>query len=157
VYKDIDKAFPLYVPGLKANIGASIEAIKGAPVNLNADYETKIQGLLYSLDELNQSLMMTFRAIYVSYQSDPCKNSDSLYRQVEKIIDEHNRQTALRIKIRGLIEIAEMHPENPEKVIIVYQDIVHQLGGPSVSVAASLQIKESRSQAKRWIGGKYGR
>lgn len=77
IYKNVDKAFPLCIPGWQGKMGATIEAVKGEPANLNAEYQTQIQGLLYSLDELNQSLMMTFRAAYVSYQSNPCQNTAS--------------------------------------------------------------------------------
>src|SRR5258705_9559056 len=36
---------------------------------------TKIQGLLFSLDELNQSLMMNFRGAYLAFATDPCGNA----------------------------------------------------------------------------------
>jgi hypothetical protein len=152
VYKDIDKAFPLCIPGWQGKIGATLDAVKGAPVQLTADYQTKIQGLLYSLDELNQSLMMTFRAVYIAYQSNPCKNSDFLNRQIEKMIQEHNRLTSLRVQIRGLITLAEINSNHPELVVPVFQSIVNQLGGQSVSVAASMEIQEARKEMKLFEG-----
>jgi hypothetical protein len=156
VYKHVDQAFPLCIPGWQGKMAASIEAVKGAPATLSAEYQSKIQGLLYSLDELNQSLMMAFRAVYVSYQSNPCQNSSSLDRQVERMIQEHNRLTSLRVKIRGLITLAEMNPNHPEQVIPIFQNIVHEIGGPSVPVAASIEIAEARAEMKRLAGGQHG-
>jgi hypothetical protein len=153
VYKNVDEAFPLYIPGFEGKAAGSIDVIKGAKAHLNADYKTKIQGLLYSLDELNQSLMITFRAMYVSYQSNPCQHSASLERQVDQMIREHGRLTSLRIKIRGLISLAEAHPNNHKQLVSVFQSIVDQLGGPSVAVAAVLEIADARSEMKRLAGG----
>jgi hypothetical protein len=148
VYKNIDKAFPLYIPGWNGKFNANIEALKGAPVNLNADYQSKIQGLLYSLDDLNQNLMISFRAVYVSFQSNPCKNSDSFDRQIETMIQEHGRLTRLKIQIRGLIELAEMNPNNQSQFLPVFNNIVHQIGGQNIQTVATIEINDARTEIK---------
>jgi hypothetical protein len=155
IYKNIDKAFPLHIPGWDGKINASIEAIKGSPANLAAEYQSKIQGLLFSLDELNQNLMLEFRTVYISFQSNPCKNSDSFERQVEKMIHEQTRLTQLRIQIRGLTELAEMHPDNREQIIHIFKNIVHQIGGKEIAEAASEEISEAREEMKKLKGGSH--
>lgn len=151
IYKNVNDAFPLYIPGWEGKAGVTLDAIAGAPVNITGEYATKIQGLLYSLDELNQSLMMTFRSSYTVYQTDPCANGGFFQRQVEKAIDEQNRQTSLKVQIRGLISLAELHPGNPEHFLPVFQDIIQNTGGPSVVLAASQEIEEARSIAQKWV------
>jgi hypothetical protein len=61
VYKNVDDAFPLFIPGWNGNVESNLETIKGAQINIKAEYAAKIQGVLYSLDELNQSLMISIR------------------------------------------------------------------------------------------------
>src|SRR5947208_17126263 len=85
VYRNVDDAFPFYVPGWEGKLDAKL---KGAPARLRAEYATKIQGLLYGLDELNQGVMFDFRAAYVTYMNDPCQHAGFFERQVEKIIHE---------------------------------------------------------------------
>jgi hypothetical protein len=74
IYRNIDDAFPLYIPGWKGDVRADIKAMEQATANVAAAYETKIQGLLYSLDDRNQSLM-TFRTVYLAYIADPCSQT----------------------------------------------------------------------------------
>ncbi|MDO9392188.1 MAG: hypothetical protein Q7U71_10505 [bacterium] len=153
IYKNIDDAFPLCIPGWKGKTGGSIEAIKGASVNINAEYQTQIQGLLYSLDELNQSLTMVFRAAYIAYQSHPCKNAASFNRLIEKMIHENSRLTALKIKIRGLISLAETNPNNQTQWVDAFQSVVDQIGGQSIVVAAKMEIAEARTEMRQLEGG----
>jgi len=156
VYKNINDAFPLCIPGWQGKMESSLEAIKGAPVKMKAEYATKIAGLLYSLDDLNQNLMMTFRGVYAVYQADPCNEDGFFRRQVEKIIHDQNRLTTYRAKIRSLITIAEINPNSPEEVLPLFKEIANELGGASLHEAVTLEIAETRAIAKEWIGGKHG-
>ena len=61
IYRNIDDAFPLYIPGWEGKASSSIEGIESVKANLNADYTTKIQGLIFSLDEFNNGIMIDFR------------------------------------------------------------------------------------------------
>lgn len=155
VYKNLKDAFPLHIPGWGGKMDTSIEAVKGAPANLSAEYQSKIQGLLFSLDDLNNTLMMSFRAAYVSYESNPCENSASFSRQIEKMNDEQKRLTSVKMQIRGLIMLAEKNPDHSEQVISVFLRIVDQIGGPSISTASAIEIKENRDGMKRLAGGSH--
>jgi len=153
VYKNVDDAFPLFIPGWNGKFENNLEAIKGAQVNMKAEYATNIQGLLYSLDELNQSLMITIRCAYIAYQNDPCGDDGFFKRQTEKIVQEQHRLTAYRVQIRSLITLAEMNPNNPERFLPVFQQISLQLGRIAVPEAATLEIAETRTIAKNWAEG----
>ena len=82
VYKNIDDAFPLFIPGWEGKVKNNVKAIESISVSMDADYATKIQGLLYDLNEFNQSLVMNFRTIYAYFQSDPCSNNNFFQRQI---------------------------------------------------------------------------
>jgi hypothetical protein len=151
IYKNIDQAFPLYIPGWKGDLKADIKALEQASANVGAAYESKIQGLLFSLDERNQSLMINFRTVYITFVSDPCNRSAFLERQIEKIIDEQNHLSRLKMQIYSLIELAKNHPKKSNEIFALFQQIVSQLGGQSVSVGAVIEITESVSLTKEWI------
>jgi len=107
VYRDVNDAFPLYIKGWKANLEAAGKVLDKASGDIKAEYATAIHGLLFSLDELNNVLMMKFRVAYVYYQSDPFENSGFFERAIGKILDGHGRLKAHSLKINGLIELAK--------------------------------------------------
>ena len=151
VYKNINDAFPLFIPGWEGKATNNAKAIEGVSVSMDAEYATKIQGLLYDLNEWNQSLMMTFRSAYAHFQSDPCSNNAFFQRQVEKIIDDQHRLTTLDVQIKGLVRLVELNPNNPEHFLQIYCQIINQIGGKSPEVT-SLEIAENRKNVNLWIG-----
>jgi hypothetical protein len=155
VYRDVNDAFPLFIEDFKGSVDGNLEAIKGAPVKVRADYETKIKGLTFELDELNKSLMMSFRTVYLVFQSDPCNDDGFFKRQTERLLLEHSRNTTFREQIRYLINIAEMNPDHPERVLPVYKQILNQMGGTTIQKAAELEISETRTIADKWIEGRH--
>lgn len=151
LYKNIDDAFPLYIPGWQGNLDGQIGQLMGTgAVELKAEYSSRIQGLLYSLNDRNQSLMLNFRVVYAYYQSDPCRNGRFLERQVQRAIAEQDRLASLRIQIRGLVELAQLNPADSKSFSSLFKKIVAQLGGPAELEAVADEIAESRSDAQRW-------
>lgn len=152
VYRNVDHAFPLFIPGWQANMGAAIKAQELGTGEIKGEYASKIQGLLFSLDELNQSLMMNFRGAYVAFATDPCVNGALLNRQVETILREQHRLQLVRVQIRALIALAGSQRNSHEKVMDAFQRIVDQVGGRAVvSEAAADEIAGSRDAVRRWI------
>lgn len=151
VYRNIDDAFPLFIPGWEGKVKNNVKAIESISVSMDADYATKIQGLLYDLNEFNQSLVMNFRTIYAYFQSDPCSNNNFFQRQIEKIVDEQHKLTNLNVQIQGLIHLVELNPNNPEQFLQIYCQIIDQIGGKSPEVT-SLEIAENRKNVNLWIG-----
>lgn len=152
VHKNVDDAFPLHIPGWTAKTGAEADYLKQVSGKLSAEYATEVKGLLYSLDEQNQSLMMGFRAVYIMFQSNPCGNADSLRRQIEKMIDDQQRLTAIRIQMRTVIELATNRAGDPT-IITAFREIAGLLGNRSQGEIAAKAIDESREAAHRWIEG----
>lgn len=153
VYRNIDDAFPLFIPGWQSNTAAVVKAEVIGTAELRAEHASKIQGLLFSLDELNQSLMMNFRGAYVAYTADPCCNTDLLTRQVEAILREQTRFQLIRVQIRGLVALAASQPNSHDRIMDAFQSIVQQLGGMVVPQAAAAEISRTLDIVRKWIGG----
>ena len=154
VYKNLDDAFPLFIPGWKSNLAADVKAQELGNAHLTAEHESKIQGLLFSLDELNQSHMMNFRGAYVAYTADPCGNADLFVNHVGTILKEQTRLLTIRTLIRALIDLAESQPHNHDRIMDTFQRIVDRLGGSAVSLAAKAEIASTRDPVQEWIGGR---
>ncbi len=140
----MDDAIPLSVRDREGGVAAAISAKELATAKVNAKHASKIKGLLFDLDELNQSLMMDFRIVYVAYMTDPCGNAGLLNRQVETTLREKARFQMIRLQIRALIELATTHPGNHEGIMDAFQKIVQQVGGSSIPDAAADEIGRAR-------------
>lgn len=153
IHKNVDKAFPLAVREQQKRFNADLNAQKKASAKLNSAYTEKIQGLLFSISEQNESLMMTLRSAYIGFQSNPCGGDGFFQRHVEKVNHEQHRLMTLKTRITGLIAIARECPNNSEKVLAAYLDIVGEIGGKGIEEAAIAEIKENRENAQKWAGG----
>lgn len=154
IYKKVDEAFPLFIPGWKGDITADIKAFEQVPASVKAAYESKIQGLLFSLDDRNQSLMITFRTVYLLYMSDPCSNGPLFARQIEKIVEEQRQLALLKIRIGAFIELVKAQPKAGEAILLAFNDIVQELGGGQIGDAAAIEIEGARRAVRGWIGGR---
>jgi hypothetical protein len=152
VYKNIDNAFPLYIGGWKGDFESEVKALEKVDAKVKGGYESKIQGLLYSLDERNRSLMMSFRSIYITYGSDPCKHSAFFERQMGKLLEEQRQLSLIKIRIQGLIDLVKINPKINPKISELFGDLVQELGGKSVAEASAMEINDSMELMKRWSG-----
>ena len=153
VYRNVDDAFPFFLPGWKAKIEGNVKVPVTAQGGLKGEYEKKIQGLLFGLDDLNQGLMMTFRGAYVAFQTDPCSGYDFLMRAVSDVLREQQRLLKIRLQIDGLISLAKTS-KDAAALVPLYKSIVDQVGGPAIADAAVIEIHELAEDAKNWIGGR---
>ena len=147
VYRNIDKAFPLYIQGWQADLAGNVKLPEIANAELRAKYESPIQGLLYGLDELNHGLMITFRAAYMAYKTDACHMADFFARQVEKLLEEQARLRSFRVQIDGLIALAKTCPERSEKFLDIFTDLVQRMGSSGLPDASVFQIASARKAA----------
>lgn len=154
IHKNIDDAFPLAVKDVETNSKGGLEAKDIASLNVSTDYKSKIQGLVYCLNDLNQDLMILFRSAYIAYQADPCNDKGFFQRQIDGIIMDQKRMTTLRLQIRGFISLAEKNPNHGE-VMKAYLQIINSMGINS-GEAAAIAVSENREAADRWIGGEHG-
>lgn len=155
IYKNIDDACPLFIPGFKADISGDIKGAAEFSGKVGAKYETDVKGLLFSLNEQNQSLMMSFRTVYLTFSSNPCGNDAFFKREIEKLLDEQRKISTLKIKIAALIQLALSAPDDSNRMNLIYSEIASLLGGSAVAQAASLEIVESREVAVQMLTGEH--
>ena len=151
VYRNVDHAFPLYIPGWQGDLKGEASGLQEIKGTLAAGYATKIQGLLFGLDDLNQGLMIHFRSVYLVYASDPCGNAAFLQREVEKLLGEQQRLIRLRMQIRALVELAKGLPQPTESIFQLFQEIAIGIGGPVLADVARQAIEENRAIAVKWV------
>lgn len=151
IHKNIDHALPLSISNSQTDLSANLKGLEQLKGAAKAKYEKKIQGLLYSLNEQNQSLMMSFRSIYIAFQSNPCENDGFLKRETEKLLDEQGKLSDLKIKINALIALASTAPNNIIEINNLFGIIASTLGGAAIAPAASAEIADTRAEAKRLL------
>ena len=151
VYRKVEDAFPLHLPGFKAGAETTLRDLMGHEVGLRAEYATHIQGLLYSLSELNESVMMSFRATYVGYTNEPCAAQAFFLRKIDELTTEVQRCARLRVELRGLVQLAVAFPNDSARVWEAFGRLVAEIGGPEVNQAVRNELGEARSDAQGWI------
>ncbi|HTS18182.1 MAG TPA: hypothetical protein VMP11_11460 [Verrucomicrobiae bacterium] len=152
VYRRVEDAFPLHLPGWKSKIQGSASLPGRGKGEIKSEQETKVEGLLMGLDDLNKDLLLRFRGAYIAYQSDPCAGHEFLLREVAKLLDEQQRLLRLRLQIDGLINLVKSGKGNNE-FLNLYQKIVYQIGGAPSIEAAVAEVKQNADEAKKWIKG----
>jgi hypothetical protein len=153
IHKDLDHACPLYIQGWKADASAGIKGISDLSGEAKLKYESQIENLLFGLNEQNQSLMMSFRTVYLVFGTNPCANDGFFMREIEKLLDEQRKITALRMQIAALVQLATQNPNDTAALTKIFSDIASRLGGATVADAASMEIAEMRNTAKKQLIG----
>jgi len=153
VHRNVDNAFPLHIRGWKANLVGSIDTLNGPGGQIKTEYASTIHGLLFSLDELNSGLSLTFRATYVAYQASPCTHADFLAREIAKILEEQRRILALKVQIDGLVQLALTQPDQSQKFANSVAAIVDRMGDTLAPQTTAERIDEARSIAKNLLEG----
>lgn len=154
VYRNIDHACPLFISGWKADVSADLKGVGELSGDAKAKYETQIHGLMFSLNEQNQSLMMSFRTVYLAFMTNPCGNDGFFQRELEKLLDEQRRISALKLQIAALLQLIAASPNDTDKLTEIFGDIAARTGGTAIASAASLEIAETRAIARSLVGGK---
>jgi hypothetical protein len=153
IYKNIDDACPLFIQGFKADLTGDIKGLEELSAKVGAKYETDVKGFLFNLNEQNQSLMMSFRTVYLAFSTNPCGNDAFFMREIEKLLDEQRKISVLKIKINALIQLALHSPTDNGRILMIYGEIASLIGGSAVASAAALKIDEAKQAATKMLGG----
>ncbi len=135
VYRNIDDAFPLFIPGWQGDVtaGAGASAAAAGLGDVKAEvkgaYASKVQAVVFAIDELTQTVMINFRSVYLAFATDPCANSDFLRREIEKLVAEQQRIARLRIQAKALIELARAQPDQTVEILWRYRRQRRSRGG----------------------------
>jgi len=147
VHKKIETAFPLALSSFdaKASIGVTSEFIEEAKAS--GSLKTQIEGLLFQLDEFNNSLMMKFRAAYVGYQSDPCSNNQYFLSRIEIISEREEFFTMLKMQGKLFIELAKNSPDNSELITEKYNELISKFNSEYLNSSEASKAIEASKKA----------
>ena len=149
VYKKVEDAFPLSINGYEAKISSKLKLELLEDVDLSGNLKTKVDGLLYGLDDINNGLMMQFRSAYVGYQTDPCANNEYLLIEIKKINEEQRRLRALKMQIRGFVEMLKSKPAESSEIAVLYGNLVNKIGSESMGTSGITEAITSSKQAAK--------
>jgi hypothetical protein len=156
VYKNVDHVFPLVIPGWKGSLAAAGKALKGVNAEVEAKISTLVHGYLFKLDDKNHSMMMSLRAAYVTYQSDPREYGEYLRRAVDRLVDEQRRLLMWKTKIDGLVELVKLHPGSSQVFDRALEKFMESLGELDPSQAAAMSIEGARQTARDMLEENHG-
>jgi|GEM_PF-5615206 len=112
--------------------------------------------MLFAISQKDESLMMNFRAAYVVYQDDPCRQSVWHTQQVQRLIDDQTRLNDVSIRLQALAALTNGNQMPSEVFLAKLIDMVERMGTASPDVNGSvtaLAIEANRSAAQQWISG----
>jgi hypothetical protein len=150
VHRNLDAAFPLALKGAKVRAGAGAEVLDSAVTELSAEYRARVEGILFGLSERNESLMMSFRAIYVAYQADPCTNGATLNRQVERIVSEVQELARLQASARALAQFTSGPTADQARAAEMFHELLKQLGLRAPASAAGTEVEAAHEDVRAW-------
>ena len=154
VHRNVDDAFPLAIKEGSGRLSAMVKDLAGNSVGIDGEFRRGVSNLLYQLNERNASAMINFRATYVAFQANPCKQADRLARRIEQMTTEQQELAKTRQELSGVIDLAASAPGDPERIWEIFADIVTNSGLPGVPQASSARMREAHDAAKDWIGKK---
>jgi hypothetical protein len=151
VYRNVDEAFPLYVRDHEKSVSASIRDATGFGAETDIAFKNQIGTVLFSLDELNSSTMMDFRAAYIAYSNDPCNNGEFFNREIVRIREGRNYLQELKMKIAGVITSLSAGGEASGAGRILHEVLTSLKLEPLADVAAQ-EIEDARDAAELLAG-----
>ena len=157
IHRNVDEVLPLFIPGWSANVSASATGtattvgLDSATAELSGAYASKVQGLLFAINDSNQAIIMQFRGAYLAFMGNPCTNSAAFERQVEQLNNQYHNYSQLRIQVYALMELAKSQPNNTAQILLTFREIAGRVGGAPAIEATKEEIDESRKLADGWI------
>jgi hypothetical protein len=99
---------------------------------------------------------MDFRAAYLTYMADPCSRADFLQRSIDRIREERNSLTRLRLQARTLVDLLQHHPDRVDEILPLYRGLLGALHVEDTAADAAAAILEARLEAEDMSGGGNG-
>jgi len=144
IYKNPDEAFPLFTRDLSTNITAQVEMLKELSIEVSADIQRLIAGFFYHIDEINRSLQLLFRTVYIMYGTNPCFLDEWMANQVEKIIAEEikMRDSILKLRVR-----MEQGYRIKDAILEIQKEMIADM-----KTEISDEIQQILEKSKEWRG-----
>src|SRR5687767_10668043 len=97
--------------------------------------------------------MLSFRTIYTVFATNPCGDGGFLRREVAKLLDEQRELSRLKIRIRGLVDLANTQTANAV-VLEAFAEVAGNMGGKALPAAVQIEIAQARDTAASGRKGK---
>lgn len=149
VYKNIDDALPLFIKGYENDFGGKVNGLDQINGEISGSAKSKIDGMLFDLNNFNSNIVMEFRSIYMVFESDPCSNSDFLRVKTDELIQKYQNLNQLKLKIYGLIEIAKTAQLDTSIFIDKYFEIVNEYSNVLLTETPKARIIEAQQKIKQ--------
>lgn len=155
VHRNIDEAFPLDVRSSQTRLAAGIAGVSGvASGNISSEHQDKVESLLVAIDSKNNTLMVKFRAAYLVFMTNPCRQSEYLADQIRQLIEMHDRLTEVELGTQSLIALIASKPTDTHSILTLFRELVNKLqpAAPKLnSEAAKFAIGDAIADARKWI------
>jgi hypothetical protein len=149
VYKDVNTAFPTVASNWHADVKAAADMLHGIKAKLGAKFDKELTELGYQLDVANRSLREVFGAIYVVFQSDPCRQSDYLASGMKEAIENEYRLRAIHITLTKVRELKDAGADDAtieQTLIRTY----HSLAKPRAELERSAAFASAEKRVLEW-------
>lgn len=107
VYKNPQKAFPLYAKDWSTQFKGAVNAATQLSTEIGGEFAKRMSGLLIVLDETNGSMQLKLSAIYQYYSEDPCNREHWFERNLTEMFNQENRLKTAKIELTALRLVAE--------------------------------------------------
>jgi len=153
VYKNPDDAFPLIARDYSDELNATMNAISGFQGKLEAGFtgnvKKYIKGFFAELDAANRTTQMAFRAIYVTYCSNPCNLEEFLAKEIQEILKRENMLRKMQLEILR-IDSLRANGANQNEIELAMKNGLEKLSKPDDSLDLSTEFKETKNRISEW-------
>jgi len=105
VFKNVDHVFPYYFPQAKLSAAAALDGLKKVKGKVEVKYESRIEDILFRIDQKNGSVQYHLRAAYVVYSAAPCKKLDYLQAAIDATRQGEQELRGADMAIRALVTL----------------------------------------------------
>ena len=147
VNHDVDQEFALFFGEHQAKYDATVDLLKQAKVNGSREASARLSNLSFQLDEVNRSLMLSFRTLYALYATDPCSMHARFVAGVEDLVQSEQHARFFYGTLDRVIRSIEAGTPSEQAFGLLDQV------GPSLQLSAPVTDQKMRDGAQlidRW-------
>jgi len=150
VFKSADDAFPLFARDWSANLKATTETLRELEASLDLELQQHIAGFIFQIDEVNRTMQLKFRAVYIVYLNDPCGQLGWLRQRVKEIIEDESMLRRIRMetaKIKCLIALGL----DKQAIRQAIEEAVARLSKSDLEEEIFSEIQKAKKNTSAWM------
>lgn len=159
IFKNFDSTSPTVIRSYYSKTKVDLKIMEKIAAGLGAEYQSPVAGLLYNINETNESLMLAFGILYTSFLTNPERYRDYLVSETRNIIRHTQKLSEFRMQTTFLINMAKEYP-NKEEIIFeinnLYREYLSTIKNNIDAIETSIEIKKQKESMEELAGGKNG-